>query len=431
MKKILLLTVFLFVSFLSFGQCPNTFIELTSQSDIDNFAVNYPGCTEIINGFEVRGQDITNLNGLIQLESSTISSFITIVDTGISNFSGLENLHSIGRKIEVFENPDLINFNGLEQLQSIQSDLFVAGNASLTSFEGLSSLISVGGKLHIDSNPLLEDFNGMSNLSSLGVESGNPVGNRGLDLDGNNALSNFTGLENLTEINGSVIIKNNSNLQNFIGLENVTEVASAFIVQNNDAILNLQGFNSLVTTGFALHIDYNDQLLNLVGLEALQKFDGSLSLTNNDNLNSIDALSNAVDTSVGSYIVVENNPNLPYCAIEVVCGNINDPTLFVLIEDNAVGCNSISEVKADCILSVSNNELTVEIALYPNPVSEKLQIRVTEGTVFEKATVHSILGEELFFTSEETVDFSQFTVGIYFVKVTTNRGSVTKKVVKE
>ena len=47
MRKILLLTVCLFVTLLSFGQCPVNNINLTTQADIDNFSANYPGCTDL------------------------------------------------------------------------------------------------------------------------------------------------------------------------------------------------------------------------------------------------------------------------------------------------------------------------------------------------------------------------------------------------
>ncbi|MEM7085597.1 MAG: T9SS type A sorting domain-containing protein [Bacteroidota bacterium] len=82
------------------------------------------------------------------------------------------------------------------------------------------------------------------------------------------------------------------------------------------------------------------------------------------------------------------------------------------------------------ILGVDEVMANDGVNLYPNPVSDKLQIQVAEGIIFEKATVYSILGEELFFTSEENIDCTPLSSGIYFVQVTTNRGSVTKKVVK-
>ncbi|MBL4662118.1 MAG: T9SS type A sorting domain-containing protein [Flavobacteriaceae bacterium] len=83
------------------------------------------------------------------------------------------------------------------------------------------------------------------------------------------------------------------------------------------------------------------------------------------------------------------------------------------------------------ILGMDDVTATDFVRLYPNPVSEKLQIHVGEGVVFENATVYSVLGEELFFTSEKIIDCTQLSSGIYFVSVTTNRGSIIKKIVKE
>jgi Secretion system C-terminal sorting domain len=431
MRKILLLAFSLFISILSIGQCPTTTITLLSQADVDTFAATYPGCTELINSLVVNAIDVTNLNGLIQLESSTGNSDIRILNTVITDLSGLDNLQTVGGNLELEANQLLINFNGLEQLESIHTDFILVENGVLSSFDGLSSLVTIGGALRLRNNPTLENFSGMDNLSTLGIEGVNNTNARGLDIMSSYSFSSFVGLENLTEVNGSVLIFNNSNLQNLMGLENVTQIASALQIDNNDDLLNLQGLNSLETIGFTLRIQQNDQLLTLEGLEGLQEFSSSLSMTFNNSLNSIEALSNVMTISAIGFIAIKNNPGLSFCAIEVICAGITSTSTVVEIEDNATGCNTVPEVESDCNLAVSELYLTAKIALYPNPVSSKLKIRTSEGIVLQKAVVYSILGEELIFTSEETVDFSKLSTGIYFVEVLTDRGSVTKKIVKE
>lgn len=430
MRLFLVLTTLLFTSLLSFGQCPTTTVTLLSQADVDNFATNYPGCTQLTNSLVVNAIDVTNLNGLLPLQSTDINADIRILNTIITDVSGLSNLQTVGGNLEFESNQLLEDFTGLEQLETIHTDFVLIENLFLTSFNGLSGLESIGGAIRLRNNSDLVNFSGLDNLTTLGIEGVNTAGARGLDLLSSASFTSLTGLENLEEINGAVLIDNNPNLQSLMGLENMTQIANALLISNNDNLTNLQGLNSLQTIGFALRIQQNDQLLSLDGLENLQEFSTSLSMTFNNSLNSMEALSNVMANANIGFMAIKNNPNLSFCAIEVVCAGIFGTSTVVEIENNETGCNTLSEVESDCFLAISESDLTAKTVLYPNPVSEKLKFGFADGVVLESATVYSMLGEELFFTSEETVDCSQLATGIYFVKVTTDHGAVTKKIIK-
>ena len=429
MKKL----IFLFIIYSTgvFAQCPTTPILIITQAEIDAFAATYPGCTQLLNDLEVNAVDATNLDGLLQLESSSVDSNIYIKNTLITDASGLDNLTTVGGNLEFEENQLMLSFNGLQQLESIHTDFMVFGNGLLPSLTGLSGLESIGGTLRVQANSNLGDLTGMDNLSTVGIEGVNSAGARGLDFRGNFSLASFAGLENLTEINGAVIIAGNENLPNLVGLENITHIANTLRIYDHNNLLSLEGLSGLQSVGFTLRIQENDQLQNLDGLENLQEFTSNLSITFNPILNSISGLSNVSSASEIHAVFIKNNPNLSFCAIDLVCEGIIDSETVVEIEDNASGCNTVSQVASDCGLAVSDNNLRTTITLYPNPVSDKLQVQITEGIDFQRATVYSILGEKLFFTSEENVDCSQLSSGIYFVKVTTGLGSVTKKIVKE
>ncbi|MBK6273625.1 MAG: hypothetical protein IPF58_02550 [Saprospirales bacterium] len=45
-----------------------TAVTLTRQSEVDSFPINYPGCDVIEGGLTISGNDIVNLNGLIELK---------------------------------------------------------------------------------------------------------------------------------------------------------------------------------------------------------------------------------------------------------------------------------------------------------------------------------------------------------------------------
>jgi len=100
-------------------------------------------------------------------------------------------------------------------------------------------------------------------------------------------------------------------------------------------------------------------------------------------------------------------------------------------DDNGINSGQVRVYDLFGILNVNYLLLSERIRIYPNPVSSKLQIRTSEGISLLKATVYSVLGEELFFTLEETVNFSNLSAGIYFVEVVTNHGIITKKIIKQ
>ena len=115
---------------------PNGNYYFTSQADVDNFQVYYPGCTELEGDVIISGEDITHLDGL---------SVITSIGGSLR----------IG---EYFEgNPLLTDLTGLEGLISIGRDLNIGGNwqygnPSLTSLTGLDNLVSIGWSLGIEGN---------------------------------------------------------------------------------------------------------------------------------------------------------------------------------------------------------------------------------------------------------------------------------------
>ncbi len=118
-------------------------ITFTSQSEIDNFPLNYPGCNE--------------LNGYI-----TISGF------DITNLEGLKNVISIEGDLNVKSNMCLTDLKGLENLKSVNGDLSIRRNSSMTSFSGLNNVTSIGGSLLIVTNYKLRDVTDLYNLQSIG-----------------------------------------------------------------------------------------------------------------------------------------------------------------------------------------------------------------------------------------------------------------------
>ncbi|MCB0453640.1 MAG: T9SS type A sorting domain-containing protein, partial [Aequorivita sp.] len=269
----------------------------------------------------------------------------------------------------------------------------------------------------IENNDNLTSLEGLENLDSVYYY---------FDILDNNSLQNLNGLNNLTQVDGDLNILN-THLLNLNGLNNLHSVSQTLTIRNN-FLEDLSGLEGLTEIGEYLYIQSNPFLQNLDGLHNLTNVESYVGLDGNFTLNSIDGLNELGPVHFG----ISQNQNLNRCAISPVCQAFAQPTQYgVLIMNNSFGCNSNQEVEAQCILSISENDLTGTLSVYPNPVSSILNIEISKNISFEKATIYSTLGKLILETSEKEINLENLSSGIYFVEVVTDKGTVTKKIVKE
>jgi hypothetical protein len=315
--------------------CPLDQVSLTSQAEVDAFDIQYPDCTELDYDLIISGNDITDLTPL----------------------SNIVSVHSL--RIE--NNPQLINLNGLNSI--IHIDGYDDDNFEF---------------LEISNNPQLQSISALSNMTSNSLIEGFVIRN-------NAQLTSLNGLQAFNQVY-AVIIDNNDLLIDLVGLENVTDTDD-FLISNNDNLINLNGLDSYSFGD--IQIENNSSLQNVVGLTSA--FQGLLELTGNSSLQSLQGLEQAssiygitldgnnvlsdisainaftTESGFGFPFVIKNNLMLSTCSIDAVCSlltlcNSNDCSEFV-IENNAPGCNSISEVAFECSLSPSNDNCETAIVL--------------------------------------------------------------------
>ena len=181
-----------------------------------------------------------------------------------------------------------------------------------------------------------------------------------------NLIRDFEGLDNLDSV-GQFSIVDNDRLQNFDHLSSLRKIR-LFDVTGHDSIVDFSGMSSLISVQ-SFHAENNDLLEGFNGLQNCS-IDGQLIIKGNDkieNLNNIgisDSLSildiknNAILTDItqlSSLSVVENvldivnNPMLSNCNIESICDIILETNGNVNIQNNDVGCQSISDLLSNCL----------------------------------------------------------------------------------
>jgi len=375
----------------------------TTQEQIDNFQTDNPGCTEIEGDVEINGSDITNLNGLNVLTA----------------FWG---------NLSVINNDALASLTGLDNVTSIGGALYMNGNPALTSLTGLDNVTSFEGTLYISFNDALTSLTGLENLTSIG---------EGLFIWRNPALTGLSGLDNVTAIGGSLRINENDSLTSLAGLDNLTSIAGGyFVIAGNASLTSLTGLDNLTSTSGHLLINFNPALTSLTGLENLTSIGGDIEIRYNAALTSLMGLEN-MDASSINNIWIKHNNSLSNCEILSICDYLASPNGIVEIYNNAPGCNSQEEVLEACEF-ISVEDLTPESSFLIYSTSASSQITIETSTVPPKntyLTLYNLNGQQLIeqqITEPTTmIDVGALPGGIYFVRLTWEKGIQVGKFVRE
>jgi len=406
-KLLILVLLALALSFVTNAQdnCSFFGVDLDSQQDVDDFFNWGYDCVE--EDLRIEGDDITNLDGLINLVQVKGKLLIGSCPN-LQSLSGLDNLERVDDIMSLFELGSVTNAEGLGNLKRINGKLhirnfpintlaqmvnleYVGGlwiqQIDISSIEGLEEWGS--GDIRIQDCPNLSSIEGiipsntyqseiklfnLPNLTSLsGLEVFNGLG--GLVID-NTGITNLEGLQNIEYINfNDFQILNNANLISLNGLDQLESSISILIIANNDALTSLEGLPPFTSQG--IEIINNDNITSLAGLEPVtfnfSWFQG-LKIEGNASLESLNGL-NLQDTIIGVEII--NNPNLTDLSgfenVKVVedlriTGNqnltsltglesIENATRTVAIEntnalENFIGLDNLTEVQ---FLVVENN----------------------------------------------------------------------------
>lgn len=86
-------------------------------------------------------------------------------------------------------------------------------------------------------------------------------------------------------------------------------------------------------------------------------------------------------------------------------------------------------------LNVNSVELQEEVSIYPNPTSDYVHIKFPKNVSKASILILDVLGKKIFqkniYESQNKIDLSSLSEGVYFVKITLNSESKTFKIIKE
>ncbi|SDW92465.1 Por secretion system C-terminal sorting domain-containing protein [Lutibacter oricola] len=95
---------------------------------------------------------------------------------------------------------------------------------------------------------------------------------------------------------------------------------------------------------------------------------------------------------------------------------------------------TVSSIEGDIgstgTLSVLNEELEKNINVYPNPAQNKVKINLSSKLILIEANLTSVSGLNVKSNISDVVYLEDVSTGIYFLNIKTNKGSITKKIIK-
>ena len=382
----------------------------TSQADIDNFQIHYPGCISLEGNVIINGIDIINLEGLNSINS--IGGDLHINDSdSLTTLEGLENLIYIGGNLKIYYNHELTNLSGLGNLTYIGGNIEFKYNPALSG----CAIESICDYLNSPNGNVIIQNNAIGCDSPFEVEEACLCWPNGIEFTSQSQIDNFP---NCYEVLGDV----------YIGSINGTDIT------------NVNGLSILTHISGDLRIFLNEYLTNLTGLSNLSSLSGSLRIEGNNNLSSLTGLENIESGSIETLIIRYNN-FLSNCEVTSICNYLVSPTGNTLIMSNALGCNSIQQVQDSCnIASVENGKINSDLTISPNPTNDQailsLNLSTSASVNIWLCNTAGICLKSWQFSNEQPgnkeliLDLKETQAGIYFCRIQIGNEMITKKIIK-
>ncbi len=223
-------------------------------------------------------------------------------------------------------------------------------------------------------------------------------------------VCNENNLQNL-DVSGNVLLEtlNASNCP--IGVCEQENTFSVLNLSNNTNLKSLViGFNNYLQV---IDLSNNPMLEGGVFVENPELTTLNVKNGNNENLQNLNVLDN----------------------INLTCITVDDPLAATQGDTYPYDQWNIQEgivFSEDCSLGIEE-AISVMFTIFPNPTKDLLTIQNQIDFDIDGVVLYDTLGRKVMEYSEatESIDVSNLTAGIYFIHITTDRGIVTKKVIKE
>ncbi len=254
-----------------------------------------------------------------------------------------------------------------------------------------------------------------------------------------------------------------SNISDLTGIEYFINLQQLLIQYNSISTINISTLTNLV----GLRCDYNNLTsIDLNGLTSLQGLICNNNQISNLSFNSLNSLNNVVcNNNQISTLDFSQNPLLK----KLICSNNNltsinlknginhdfsnvnfndcwktgnpnlaticvDASELINVQNHLNNCGSVQTINITSNCGLGNEEFTAnKVVLYPNPTSSIININGSETikSIELYDSLSRVLVSKIVESNEISLDLSNYSNGIYFVKISTENSDRIEKVVKQ
>ena len=328
------------ISFTQLGTTHTGDVSVTTQAEVDALRTSLTaGASRIVGNVTIGSasgtSDISDLSPLVAI--TQITGYVRVRrNPDLPNLMGLNQLQTIGDYFEVFSNDHLTSLGSFPFLQSIGGIFEVRGNRSLTSLGDFTALQSIGGSFVVEVNRSLTSLGDFPALQTIGSN---------FDVSGNDVLTSLGDFPSLQSIGSNFDVYDNETLTSLGDFPSLQSIGSNFDVSGNAALTSLEDFPVLQSIDGRFEVRDNATLTSLGGFPMLASIGSS---------DGIYVPSTRTDEDNVSIMVRENDQLQDCCVLTTfLSGATNAVSGKVFINNNALRCNSTTEINCDPFLQVS------------------------------------------------------------------------------
>ena len=367
----------------------------------------------------------TNNNGEIEEEEAAIIAKINVINSGISDLTGITsfiNLTHLRCNVNNMTSLDVSAMSALVELDCSDNDivslLVGSGVKVLACHDNSLTVLNVSSCMQLDR---LYCHN--NQLTTLDVSNKSEL----------HQLFCFNNL--LTDLN----ISNSSNINNVwcsdnllteLDLSSAQSLFQLDCYRNQIATLDFSAIN--LPAGNFFSVNCSENLLTTLDVSVLNT-PVVTDCSNNPNLIFINTIGTGTfydpfaNEPPYPGIFFANTPNLVH-----ICA---DPQNFEYL-DNKITVYGYSGVSVDnlCALSNENFTLAPDFTVYPNPVNAMLQIQSKTNIAISSISIYNMLGQVVLVIPNaeqiKSIDVSSLKTGNYFIKINSDSGTLNTRFIK-
>ncbi len=302
------------------------------------------------------------ISGFASLEEIAGNIFLKSNDENIT-FNFPPSLHSVGG-LHIETNENLTEIPDISNLISGKGDIIINTHNEIDAMPNFPNLSDVAGDIRITAAapdydpdlmfPSLETVGGA--LELLFAEGSLLLPNL-RDVGGDIKFSSINGAETLDclsqidTVHGNLDLAFLNNLTDLEALSGLQYVGDELRLYFLSQVPNLNGLENLHTVGGQLELTLMRRVKDLNPLSNLEFIKGNLQISFNDSLTSLSGLENINADSLGAAnpffdnIVIEKNPRLRNCEVQLLCDQLALDVNEIVLGENGIGCNHRSELE--------------------------------------------------------------------------------------